>query len=334
MSNTGFPPPLHIVTPIFNPRRFERRYELYRHFEKQVKDSGAILWTVELALHERPFEVTESNNPHHIQLRSDDEWFVKENLINIGISRLPFEVKYFAWCDCDIKFINVNWATETIQMLQHHPIVQMFSQVVNLSPKDEAFQLWNGFAYSHQTGRPYRPIGGDYNYWHPGFAWAYRREAFDAVGGLMEQIPLGSADSHMAGALIGKTCDTVHGRMPQVFKDYCFAWEAHAQKFLKHHGQTIGHVPGLLGHYWHGRMKDRKYKERWDILVEHKFNPYTDMIRGTNNLWRIADHKYGLRLDIQTYLANRNEDCIWFNKCESTINQLLNNGSEPGDIKR
>jgi hypothetical protein len=316
----SYPPDLHVVTPVFNPRRYNRRYQLYREFEKRVADAGAVLHTVELALGDRPFQVTEYGNPNHLQVRSNDEFFIKENLINLGFRNLPSNVKYMAWVDADVTFMHPDWAKETVEMLQHHPVVQMFSQVINLDPGHGSFQRWYGFAYSFVNGRKYHPIGKSYDtYWHPGFCWAYTRDAITNLGGLLERIPLGSSDAHMASALIGKAVDTIHGKVGKEFHDYVFDWESNAQRWLKFHGQSIGYVNGMIGHYWHGRMKDRQYKERWDILIEHKFDPYVDLRPDLHGLLHFTDRVYGLRMDIQRYLANRNEDCIYFDRSEANI---------------
>ena len=44
-----------VVTSVFNPRGFKRRYDLYRQFEQYVAASGAQLMTVEVALGDRPW---------------------------------------------------------------------------------------------------------------------------------------------------------------------------------------------------------------------------------------------------------------------------------------
>ena len=84
-----FPDRLHVVTAISNPCRYASRYRLYRAFEKHMADSGAILTTVECAFRDRPFEITEPDNRFHIQVRTNDDLWHKENLLNLGISRLP-----------------------------------------------------------------------------------------------------------------------------------------------------------------------------------------------------------------------------------------------------
>lgn len=65
--------PLYVVTTISNPNRYYTRYKLYQAFEDMVEDAGGILYTIELALRDRHFEVTKPDNPRHIQLRSPSQ---------------------------------------------------------------------------------------------------------------------------------------------------------------------------------------------------------------------------------------------------------------------
>jgi hypothetical protein len=316
----SYPPKLHVVTAVFNPRRFRSRVTLYRQFAKRVEDAGAVLHTVELALGERPYEVTEAGNPNHIQLRSADEFFVKENLINIAILKLPTDIKYVAWVDADVNFLHPGWAGETVEMLQHHPVVQMFSVVINLNPDYEAFSRWYSFGYSHATGRPFRPVGKDYNYWHPGFAWAARREFFDATGGLMDRIILGGGDAHMAASLVGKAAETlkVSHFSPQ-YCEYVLDWERKARKFLEYYNRDVGYVPGLIGHYWHGKFRDRQYVTRRAILERFKFDPYADLRVAPDGLYKLALRDPEFRSALQKYLNSRNEDSIDFDSRETSF---------------
>lgn len=50
---------LYVIACISNPVRFRSRYKLYKDFEKMVLDAGAVLYTIELALGDREFEVTD-----------------------------------------------------------------------------------------------------------------------------------------------------------------------------------------------------------------------------------------------------------------------------------
>ncbi|WP_205249362.1 hypothetical protein, partial [Escherichia coli] len=91
------------------PVRYKSRYDLYKKFEKYVKDSGAILYTTEMAFGDRPFEITEANNHQHIQVRSFHELWHKENMLILAIANLPADWEYVAWVDADIVFSRRDW---------------------------------------------------------------------------------------------------------------------------------------------------------------------------------------------------------------------------------
>jgi len=74
---------LYAITSIFNPCNYKTRYKLYKEFEKRCKDSGIILYTIEAAFKDQDFAVTDKNNNRHIQVRTNDELWIKENLLNI-----------------------------------------------------------------------------------------------------------------------------------------------------------------------------------------------------------------------------------------------------------
>ena len=100
------------ITVIFNPFRCEKRYELYRKFAAHVKRAGVTLITVEcifptvssFALPKQKFEVTRPATRQHLQIRAPSIFWLKENLLNIAVQRLPADVEYIAWLDADIEF--------------------------------------------------------------------------------------------------------------------------------------------------------------------------------------------------------------------------------------
>ena len=101
---SDFPGVLDVVAVVSNPCRYRSRYDLYRAFERHMHASGVRLTTVELAFGERPWEVTEPDNPRHVRLRTAYELWHKENLINLGVQHLPRDWKYVAWIDADVSF--------------------------------------------------------------------------------------------------------------------------------------------------------------------------------------------------------------------------------------
>src|ERR1700733_7361313 len=105
--------PLYVVCCYNNPLRFHRRLELHRKFQAYLAQFADVIPCVgELAYGERPFEVTEASNPYHLQLRTHEILWHKENVLNLLVQRIP-EAKYIAWVDADITFAGPNWASET-----------------------------------------------------------------------------------------------------------------------------------------------------------------------------------------------------------------------------
>lgn len=295
---------LWVIAVISNPVRFNSRYSLYQEFEKHVKDAGAELLTVEVAFGDRCHTITNPVNPHHIQLSTYHEIWHKENMINIGISRLPSDWEYVAWIDADVAFTNPNWVRETLHQLQHYMVIQMFSECIDLGPRYEVVQMHKGFAWSHHEKKL---KGKAYNFWHPGYAWAARREAIDALGGLIDTAVLGAGDHHMALALVGRAKESIPGGIHSNYAKHILTWEERANKFIK---KDLGFLPGTILHYWHGKKADRRYVERWSILLRNKFDPDMDLIRDSQGLYQLSDDKPNLRDEIRYYFRQRNEDSI------------------------
>ena len=291
-----------VVAVISNPVRYESRYNHYFRFKAEMEAAGVNLFTVELQTGERAHQVTAWDNPRNLQLSSLEELWHKENMINLGIARLPKTWKYVAWSDADISFLNPNWAMETVQQLQHYHFVQLFQHAIDMGPNGEVIQHHNGFNYSYISGKPY---GKAYSFWHPGFAHACTREAFDMVGGLIDKSILGAADHHMQLSLISRAESSFPGKISSGYAKYILRWQERATRYIK---KDIGFVNGTIIHHWHGRKKDRKYVERWDILIDAQYDPETDLKRDWQGVLTLNDYNIKLRDDIRQYFRQRFED--------------------------
>lgn len=297
---------LYVVAVLSNPTRSKARVKLFERFAQHIEDSGAVLYIVEQAFGDRPFQVTSCDNPQHLQVRSYFELWHKENMINLGIQILPKDWEYVAWIDGDVTFTRPDWVNETIEQLQHYMFVQMFSHAQDLSPRHEPMKLHTGFVYDWYHSHDFNP-GGGYAEGHPGYAWAARREALDFVGGLMDFPILGSADRHMACALIGKARDSMNKELHPNYKKMVLEWEERAEKYIK---RDVGYVAGLIHHGYHGPKSKRGYSSRWKILIDHKFNPLVDIYKDTQGLWVLNDDKPDFRDALRKYFRSRLEDDI------------------------
>lgn len=293
---------LWVVTVISNPERYKSRYELYKRFLQHMEESHVNLITVELAHGDRPFEITEELNPNHVQLRTKDEIWHKENMINIGISKLPPDWKYVAWIDADIKFSREDWAEEIVHLLQQYDVIQLFQHAVDLGPTGEVLKVNNGFVYSWENKLDPK---NNYSSHHPGFGWACTKEAFNHLGGLIDFAVLGAGDRHMAMALIGKVEQTTDKRLSDGYKESLLIWEKRANRHIR---QNIGFMEGTIFHMFHGSKRKRFYSDRWKILLNHKFDPEFDLKKDWQGLYTFTDEGLRLRNDIRNYFRSRDED--------------------------
>lgn len=333
---------LKVITMVSNPIRYKTRYNHYRRFAKHMHDSGVDLITVEVQQGNRPFAITEENNPNHVQLRTYHELWHKENALNIAAKRL-YEVypdwKYMAWVDADIMFLNHGWASEALSMLQRYRILQLWSTCVDLDPNMDPIIVAQGvpkvvrsFGWCYRNSIKYPDMVGievdgkhQYNmgtndwkdyaalkkpFWHSGFAWAMRRQTYEDLGGcydggLFEIGILGSGDHHMALAFVGEVERSLPRSVGNRYMDLLLEYQNRCDKFVQ---RDIGFIDGGIVHYYHGSKLNRGYRTRWNILQENNFDPTYDLKRDKNGLFMLTDRNLKLRDDIRAYFEMRNED--------------------------
>lgn len=304
---------LHVISVISNPVRYKSRYHLYHKFREHMHGNKRVhLTTVEMAFGERPFEVTDPECPNHLQLRTWDEIWHKENMVNLGLAhalRQDPSAEYFAWIDADVEFQRKDWAEETLHALQHYQIVQPWQNAIDMGPNGEALTTHTSFCAAYQSGATYKPGYGVY--WHTGYAWAATRDALDAVGGLIDFAALGSGDHHMALGLLGMIDMSIpKEKLSKGYLDELYLWQDRAQKGIK---RDIGFVPGMLAHYWHGKKAQRKYWDRWKIITENQFDPRIDLRMDSQGVLALNVHderQRRFRDQTRAYFRERNEDSI------------------------
>jgi hypothetical protein len=309
---------LYVIAVISNPVRYDSRLKLYRQFKKHMEESKDVhLTTVELAYGDRQFEITDAHNPDHVRLRTRHELWHKENMINVGLNHVRKHhphAKYVAWIDADIEFLRRDFAIETIHQLQHYDVVQMWQHCIDLGPSGEKIADHYSFMRQYVSGAPYCYGGANMQYhklWHPGYAWAARVEALDHLGGLLDKAILGAGDNHMAHALVGLADVTIGKGLHPSYAKHLNIWAARAERYIR---RNVGVVPGTIVHYWHGKKKDRRYHDRWKILVNHQYDPDMDLKRDSQGIYQLADHgdvrSIKFRDDLRGYFRSRNEDSI------------------------
>lgn len=299
---------LHVVGVVSNPARYHSRYRLAREWAAEMEKTACVkVHLVETAFGDRHHEIVEPSSDH-LALRTRSEIWIKENMINLGVRRLlPRDWKYVAWVDADVTFRDPGWAQETLHQLQHYAVVQPWQHCLDLGFDGSVLATHTSFGFrTTQRQRIQTHSKDPYPYGHSGFAWACTRGFWEQAQELMDFCILGSADHHMAWAMIGKVDSTIHKGMSPSFFRRCREWQARAIR--QTHGE-VGFVNGRIEHHFHGSKKNRYYRERWQVLVDHGYDPDKDLVHDELGLIQIVG-KPGLERAIREYNRSRHEDSI------------------------
>jgi hypothetical protein len=129
------------------------------------------------------------------------------------------------------------------------------------------------------------------------------RKAYEKVGGLYDKGILGSGDSIMALSFVNKS---VNMNNPKYSKDYNNSMLDFEKKA---HKLRLGYTSGVIRHYYHGSKQNRKYTERWQYLIKHKFSPNDHLTYDDYGIL-IPTEKFTeeFKEDIMSYFRERKED--------------------------
>lgn len=311
------------VTAISNFARYKRRPELYFRFAEMCREAGINLITVELAQGRRDFEVTNKHNPFHLQLVSVDNFWHKENLLNLGIMKGRIMMPYadsVCWIDADCRPARVprDWFLETWHMLQDYKIVQMWETMLPLDSYQNPLTTPNVSFMSNyiKYGTPYPKKEADgypLQWGSPGLAWAANLDDLFQIDGyspIGDVAPLGAGDWYFAHSLISTGELNGMEKYSQGYRDYWMRRQMLCERYIK---KDVGVVPGLVLHDFHGHTVNRRYNTRENILIESQFDPYTDLKRDHNGVWQLEIHEprqIKMYEQIRAYFRQRNEDQI------------------------
>uniref|UniRef100_A0A6C0DPF4 Glycosyltransferase 2-like domain-containing protein n=1 Tax=viral metagenome TaxID=1070528 RepID=A0A6C0DPF4_9ZZZZ len=296
---------LNVIIVISNPCMYARRYILLKEFVKRMEEEEdhVRVFIVELIYKDQRFIITDKKNKNHLQLKTDVPIWHKENMINLGVKHLlPKKYKAFAWVDADIEFDSSTWAIDTLKILNGcKDVVQLYSHSIDLNHDNRNLNIFNSFGYSFNKNKSYTSRGIDY--WHPGYAWAITRKAYEKIGGLYDKGILGSGDNVMAMAFINKAEYMTNEGYDDDYNNSMLEYQVKASKL------RLGYTPGVIRHHFHGTKQNRKYKERWQILMNHKYSPNKHLTYDNNGiLVPTNDCPVELLDDIVTYFRERKED--------------------------
>jgi hypothetical protein len=107
----------------------------------------------------------------------------------------------------------------------------------------------------------------------------------------------------MALSFLGHGLSSLNEETSDGYKESIATYQSRARKV------RLGYVPGIIRHYYHGTKENRKYTERWKILVKHQYDPSKHVKYQSNGLLvPTSECPPELLSDIFNYFKERNED--------------------------
>lgn len=296
---------LNVIAVISNPYLFARRFILMKEFINRIEleESSVNLYIVELVYGDQQFHITDKKNKRHLQIRTETPIWHKENMVNLGVKYLlPKDWKAFAWIDADLEFESCTWATDTLKVLNGcKDIVQIFSHAVDMDRTEKAMSVFNSAGFQYTKGLPFSSKSP--NLWHPGYAWAMSRKAYEKIGGLYERAILGSGDNIMMLSLLNNGLHGINDVSTENYKESIIEFQNKMKKL------RFGYIPGVIRHYFHGSKVNRRYHERWQILLKHGYEPDTFVKSDEKGILVPTEiFPQGLKYDIMAYFEERKED--------------------------
>jgi len=271
----------------FNPASSKRMIMNYLYVWNLLKTQGLPVFTLELVFGDAAPEIKKA---HHV--RGNSYMFHKERLCRLLEERIPSKYKKLLFLDADIVFSGDTWYEEISTLLDSHDVVQPFTRAHWLD------LTYTNVELTRETVLNMKGSMWDFKY-HPGFAWAFRREWYRKVG-FFDWAVTGSGDTLSSAKWLNKA-------FPEKFKSLPFAMRRAYASYRKLESPTITSREGDVFHLYHGSRKKRQYSERHHLLDVNE--DIKDMITlNRDGVYEWKDAKWNVVL--YEYFRNREDDDI------------------------
>lgn len=234
-----------------------------------------------------------------ISFESRSVLFHKENLWNLAAGSVSGDKLFFL--DADVCFSHPKVIEMADSRLDECDVMQPFETA---SWEDRTGRREGGkksAAFALAAGVEPTPA------YHPGFAWAMTRGAFDRLGGFYERHPFGGGDTAFAYALDRRW---THSRIVDALPDDTKYWSSPSYRSYQSQASGLGLKVGYLSgveavHRWHGDTRGRQYATRCNHVRINRGEEYPLARREDGLLeWVNPEHSR----NAQNYFLARRED--------------------------
>ena len=279
-----------VALTIFSPCGYAAPLMHYRRVAEMFKSAGVPVFTIALAYGDAAPPVEGAD----FVVRSDSVLFHKENLCNLIEARIPRQFTKIAFVDADLVFDCPRWYDRTSRLLDGVDVCQPMGSCHWTNPDGSEYRfrrtsaeiLARGERFSHD--------------WHPGFAWAFRRDFYRAIGGFYEFSLVGGGDVVFVSALEDCPRDRVRFHNGNIPENATAEYDAYRGR-IRDRKPRIGFLEDCgVWHLYHGSIENRLYHERVQWM------PKGELYRNADGVLEAKDPVERLRM--KEYFGARKED--------------------------
>jgi hypothetical protein len=337
-----------ILIPIFNPLEansleWKAHHTLCHLYKQGLADRVVLLAAVRPHGNERLHELLAQWTPHVLQVRTYTytvPMFYKEQLLALGVQwivqHVPRTICFaVVWMDCDVLFLHADWLRRVEHALADWnslPIVQAYQTAYELEESKLCITSTTK-ANKKPTSTATRTMGAVAAHGHvhlssrinPGYVWAARLAFLESLPyfGFHPGFVLGGYDAalvHMLGIelefdpLVTRMHKHASTTVGQAILNY-FRRRTTTSGYGINQSQYCSYVNNVVKVIYHGSLRNRQYKSRYEILRQHDFDPSTDIrhdsFLANDDLAHFTDHVWEQKPDLVTdmtrYFSRRQE---------------------------
>lgn len=280
------------IIPFFD---FFGSRHFYKNHRKQVgvlKQQGVDNITIECGLKNK-FKLKEEEA---FRLNTNCVLWQKEAMINYAAKKLIEYYENIAFIDSGLILEN-NWAEKSIEKLNHYDIIQPFSHGLWIDKTGKVDRINDGYVWWKKNNTRFNQN----NYPSTGICWIVKRDFF-ITDSLYDRAIVGGGDRIFANAILPS--DRAESDIQSSNNKHSLNEINKWTQKIRNKKYTVDCIDGYFTHLWHGDMPSRQYKKRYNILINHDFNPKTDIINH-NGVLELRKGKENMHKDIQKFFYGR-----------------------------
>lgn len=290
-----------VLLAFYNPVPFQRILRNMLYIIQCLKDNNIPYFLIECVFKGAKPQIPDAT----MVVNSNSYMFYKEQLVNRLETVVPPQFTKLAIIDGDVMFDTPDWLDQISAELDVSDIIQPFNQACWLTPNNTKIRSKKpSYAEAIVQNKIEHPRS--IHMYHPGFAWAFKRDIFKKIGGFFDRAIVGNGDMLFVFNFFRDAVPEYWINEVLQTKFILDKWpEYHAK--LKEVNPKVGFLKNKIMHLFHGVRQNRQYTTRYKSVSHMLSGTWDDQI--SVNADGLFEFKNPAISDaVLEYFRKRNED--------------------------